>query len=144
MPRPRSLALAAVFALGLGSLGACGDDDDAGTVEGDDTEQAPEDVKVPMAEVLAGLPGLVEHGNEAASLANLADYQGALDEYEELHELWEGIEGTIKDTDRDIYERIETAQGLIKDGAENDNAERVQQGADDQAAAVADFQAANG
>ena len=38
--------------------------------------------------------------------------------------MWEEIEGTIKDTDRDLYERIETAQGLIKDGAENENAER--------------------
>ena len=146
MRRPsvrRALALTAVAAAGLGLLGACGDDDDGGAIESSEDGGAPEDVKAPMSEVLAGLPELKEHGTRAAALGATADYQGALDEYEELHELWEEIEGTIKDTDRDIYERIETAQGLIKDGAENDNAERIQQGADDQAAAVDECAAAN-
>ena len=49
----------------------------------------------------------------------------------------------MKDTDDDTYEAIETAQGLIKDGAENENAERVRQGADDQAEAIDAFIAAN-
>lgn len=96
-----------------------------------------------MSEVLAGLPVMVEHGRSAASAAATGDYTMALSEYDELHEIWEEIEGTIKATDRDIYERIETAQGLIKDGAEHDNAERIQQGADDQATAADEFAAAN-
>ena len=43
-----------------------------------------------------------------------------------------------------LYEEIETAQGLIKDGAESKNAARVKQGADDQVAAVKRFLASNG
>ena len=145
MPRPtlrRLVALTGVVALGLGALGACGDDDDAGSDDGAASSTTGYEL-VPMSEVLAGLPTLVEHGTKAASLGNTGDFTGALAEYEELHELWEEIEGTVKDTDRDLYERFETAQGLIKDGAENDDAERIQQGADDQAAAAAEFSAAN-
>ena len=138
----RATALAAVALLSLGGLAACGDDDDTGSDDAAD-EVTPEDVKVPMSEVLAGLPGIVEHGNAAASAGATGDYTTALAEYEELHEAWEGVEGTIKDTDPDTYERMETAQGLIKDGAENDNAERIQQGADDQSAAAGEFIAAN-
>ncbi len=135
----RSIAAASIGLLALGGLAACGDDDTS-----TDTETtSPEDVKAPMSEVLAGLPVMVDHGAEAASAAASGDYTKALAEYEELHEIWEGIEGTIKDTDLDIYERIETAQGLIKDGAENDNDERIQQGADDQEIAAAEFIAAH-
>lgn len=139
----RTLALIAVVALGATFLGACGDDDDAKTT---DTEQesTPEDVMAPMDEVLAGLPTLKDHAAAAAAAAAAGDYDGALEEYEELHEVWESIEGTIKTTDVEIYERIETAQALIKDGAENDDAERVQLGVDNQAAAVDEFATANG
>lgn len=137
----RALTLVAVAAIGVGSLSACGDDDkDSASTT---TQPSPEEVKAPMADVLAGLPTMVAHGNDAASAGATGDYTTALAEYEELHEIWEGIEGTIKDSDVDIYERIETAQGLIKDGAENDNSERIQQGADDQAAAADEFASAN-
>jgi hypothetical protein len=143
LPLRRLAALTGVAVLGLGALGACGDDDDSGADESAESSTTGYEL-VPMSEVLAGLPTLVEHGNEAASLGATGDYTGALAEYEELHELWEEIEGTVKDTDRDLYERFETAQGLIKDGAENEDAERIQQGADDQAAAADEFTAANG
>jgi hypothetical protein len=137
----RAAGLAAVALLAVTGLAACGDDD-KGSDDASD-EVTPEDVQVPMSEVLAGLPGMVDHGHAAASAGATGDYTKALHEFEELHETWEGIEGTIKETDADVYERIETAQGLIKDGAENENSERIQQGADDQAAAAGEFTAAN-
>jgi hypothetical protein len=145
MHRPsarRALALTAVALLGVGSLAACGDDSGRSDDDASD-EVAPEDVKVSMAEVLAGLPAILEHADAAASAGASGDYTTAEHEYEELHEVWEGIEGTIKDTDLDAYEAIETAQGLIKDGATHDNAERIQQGADDQRAAVEAFTTAH-
>jgi hypothetical protein len=138
----RALALGAVALVGLGALAACGDDDDTRSDDAAD-EMAPEDIKVSMAEVLAGLPEIVEQGDAAAAAAASGDYTSAKQHYEELHEVWEGIEGTIKDTDLEAYEAIETAQGLIKDGATHSNAERVQQGADDQRAAVDAFVAAH-
>lgn len=132
----RALNLVAISAIGVGSLAACGDDDKVASTT---TELAPEDVKVPMADVLAGLPTMVDHGNAAATSGATGGYTAALAEYEELHEIWEDVEGTVKDTDESIYERIETALALIKDGAENDNAERIQRGADAQSDAVDEF-----
>lgn len=136
----RALAMSSIGLLALGGLAACGDDS-----KSDDTSDsiAPEDVKVPMDQVLNGLPEIVQHGNAAAAAANSGDFTTAGTEYDELHEGWEAIEGTIKDTDIDTYEAMETAQGLIKDGADHKNAERVQQGADDQADAAGAFAAAH-
>lgn len=136
----RAVAIASVALLGM--LGAaCGDDADDGAGA---TTLSPEDIKVPLADVVAGLPALESGGADAATAAAAGDFQAAIDAYDALHELWEGIEGTLKDTDPDAYEAIETAQGLMRDGAENENAERVADGAADQAAAIQAFIAANG
>lgn len=135
----RAVAIASVALLGM--LGAaCGDDADDGAGA---TTLSPEDIKVPLADVVAGLPALESGGAAAATAAAAGDFQAAIDAYDALHELWEGIEGTLKDTDPDAYEAIETAQGLMRDGAENENAERVADGAADQAAAIQAFIAAN-
>jgi hypothetical protein len=132
--RPSGLVFAGL--LGLGSLvAACGDD-------GADTTQAtgsPEDVKVPMAEVLAGLPVMLEAAAAADAAAVDGDFDAVLTHVEELHEVWEEVEGTVKATDRDIYEAIETAQSLIKDGGENEDVDRVATGVADQAHAVGSF-----
>lgn len=136
----RAVAIASVALLGM--LGAaCGDDTDDGS--GATTTLSPEDIKVPLADVVAGLPALESGGAAAATAAAAGDFQAAIDAYDALHERWEGIEGTLKDTDPDAYEAIETAQGLMRDGAENENAERVADGAADQAAAIQAFIAAN-
>ena len=87
-----------------------------------------------MSEVLAGLPVMVDHGDgRRPPPPPRATTPRRWPSTRSSTRSGRAIEGTIKDTDPDIYERIETAQGLIKDGAENDNAERIQQGADDQA-----------
>lgn len=139
----RAAAVLAASLLAVAPLAACGGDDD-----GDDAATSstvsPESVRVPMSEVLAGLPKIVQHANAAAAAANTGDYTTALAESDALHVIWLSIEGTIKATDQDTYIRSEDAQGLIKDGAEHDNAERIQQGADDQSEAAAEFLAANG
>jgi hypothetical protein len=139
--RPVTAASIGLLALGiaLGGLAACGDDDTS-----TDTETtAPEDVKAPISEVLAALPVMVEHGAQAASAAATGDYTAALAEHEELRAIWEDIEGTVEDTDPDVHGRIEAAQRLIEDGAENDDDERIQRGADQQEIAAAEFIAAH-
>ena len=144
-PIRRAAGLALAVTLGFGTLAACSDDDDSGS-EGTTTtagEGSPEDHKASMADVLAGLPDIKSAGDAAATAAADGDFDTALSEYDDLHEVWEEVEGTIKDTDRDAYEAIETAQGLIKDGAENENADRVSQGAEDQGAAIDAFVEAN-
>ena len=141
-PTRRRAALGLALALGVGSLAACGDDDDADAATTTEAG-APEDVKASMEEVLAGLPTISAAGTAAAAAADDGDFDAALEAFDGLHEVWEEVEGTIKDTDEDTYEAIETAQGLIKDGAENEDAARVNQGATDQAAAIDAFIAAN-
>lgn len=144
LPR-RTAAFALALTLGAGLLAACGDDDEPTADDGTEQETgSPEDHKAPMEEVVAQLPTMREAGDAAAAAAAEGDFEAALAEYEELHEIWEEVEGTVKDTDLDAYEAIETAQGLIKDGAESEDAERVAQGAADQAEAVEAFLAANG
>ena len=108
-----------------------------------ESSKTPEDIKAPMSEVVAKLPTMVDGGDAAKAAAADGDFDKAAKEFDELHEVWEEVEGTVKSTDPDIYERIETAQGLIKDGAETKKADRVATGAADQAAAVQDFIAAN-
>jgi hypothetical protein len=137
----RALALVALSALGLGVLGACGDDEKG---SGTTTTLSPEDVKAPMSEVLAGLPQMVVLGNKAASEGQVGAFDDADDETGKIEDVWKTIEGTVKDTDIDTYEKIETAQGLIKDGAKAHNAERIQQGAQDQSDAVDAFIAGHG
>jgi hypothetical protein len=131
----RILAAASIGLLAVGGLAACGDDD----ASPDAATTSTEAEKASMSEVLAGLPVMVDHGARAASAAASGDYTKALAEYEELREVWAGIEGTVEDTDPAIHERIETAQGLIEAGAENDDDERIQQGADAQEIAAAEF-----
>ena len=142
-PARRAAGLALTLALGLGTLAACGSDDE--TPAGSDTTESatPEDHKAPMEEVLAGLPKIKAAGDEAAAAAASGDFEAALASYDERHEIWEEVEGTIKDTDTDAYEAIATAQGLIKDGAENEDADRVAQGAEAQGEADDAFVAAN-
>lgn len=139
-PRRRASGLVLAGLLGLGSLlAACGDD---GADTSADTTQgtgSPEDVKVPMAEVLAGLPVMLEAADAADAAAVDGDFDAVLAHFEELHEVWEEVEGTVKATDRDIYEAIETAQSLIKDGGENEDVDRVATGVADQADAVGSF-----
>ena len=137
--RGRRFRFAAVPACLLATVmfvAAC-DDGSSGKEKSEQT--TPEDVKAPMSEVLTKLPTMVTEGNEAKTAAAEADFATATSKYEELHEIWEEVEGTVKAEDADIYERIETAQGLIKDGAENENASRVATGAADQATAVQQF-----
>lgn len=144
-PTRRAATFAVALTLGLGALAACGDDEATSAESTTTTAGAgsPEEHKASMDEVLAGLPRIKEAGAAAAVAAAADDFETILAKYDELHDVWEEVEGTVKDTDRDAYEAIERAQGLIKDGAENDNADRVRQGAEDQATAIDAFIEAN-
>jgi len=136
----RFVAVPACLLAAVSVVAAC---DDGSSTKAKSTQTTPEQVKAPMAEVLTKLPAMVKEGNEAKASAAGADFATAASKFEELHEIWEEVEGTVKAEDADIYERIETAQGLIKDGAENKNASRVATGAADQATAVQQFIDAN-
>ena len=98
----RFVAAVACIIAAAAFVTACGDDSPS-----ESSITRPEDVKAPMPEVLSKLPTMVDLGNEAKAAAASGDFTKAEDEYEELHEIWEAVEGTVKDTDADIYEQIE-------------------------------------
>ena len=99
----------------------------------------PEDVIAPIAEVRLKLPALITLGNQARDHAAAGDWDGAAATFDDLENLWFEVEGAVGDADRDIYERAETAQGLINDGIDAEKPDRVATGATDQAAAVQAF-----
>jgi hypothetical protein len=137
----RRAAVALVAGLGLsGLLAACGDSD--GGSSSATTTTAYE--QVPMAEALTGLSEMLEAATNANAAAAAADFPSVLEHFEHLHGVWEEVEGTVKATDPDLYEAIETAQSLIKDGGENEDATRVATGVLGQAEAVATFIDENG
>ena len=59
--------------------------------------------------------------------------------FESLQSVWFEVEGTVGDKSRSLYERIETAQGLISDGVQVKNVDRVVTGSSNQAAAIQEF-----
>ena len=143
-PSRCTASMVAVAVLALGSLlAACSGDD--GAPSGDvTTTVSPEDVRVPLSEVVAGLPAVAAGGESAAAAAARGDFEAALEAYDEMHRAWAEVEGTLKETDPDAYDAIETAQGLMRDGAENDNADRVAAGAAALSAAIEAFLADHG
>jgi hypothetical protein len=142
MPRPavrRAVAMASLATFGVGLLGACGKDNPSSST----TTLTPEEVTAPMADVLVGLPQMVILGNKAASDGQVGAFDDADAETGKIEDVWKTVEGTVKATDQNTYEKIETAQGLIKDGAQAHNADRIQQGAQQQSDAVDAFIAAH-
>jgi hypothetical protein len=120
-------------------LAACGGSD--GRAEGSPQKPVtrPEDVIAPLAEVLSKLPALVELGNTVKTQAAAGDYGGASGTLESLENLWFEVEGAVGDSDRNAYEAIETAQGLLRDGVQTRKADRVAKGAADQATSIQQF-----
>lgn len=138
-PRRPRLWLALALVLGVAPLlASCGDDDSAAsTTTSTTTESGYEEI--PMADVLVALPAMVAAGEAADEAAAAGRFDEVLAEYDVMHEVWEEVEGTIKATDRDLYEQIETAQSLVTDGGETGNEQRVATGVSDQATAVDTF-----
>lgn len=97
----------AVLALvSIVGLSACGDDDDSATTVGaaSDESLAPEDIKVAPAVVTAGLTKLPATIASAIAAIGTPDADAKADE---VHEEWESFEGTVRDTDQDLYLAIE-------------------------------------
>jgi hypothetical protein len=137
----RAVRSGAVAICAILALGACAGskNGDAGAPGSSASVTRPEDVIAPLTELKIKLPSLVTLGNQAATQASAGDWEAARDSYESLINLWFEVEGAVGDKDRDIYERSETAQGLISDGVDTRKAARVATGAADQAAAITTF-----
>jgi hypothetical protein len=138
--RTRSLSLLIALLALVGLAAACGDDDD-GTVAGDDDTEttAPEDVKAPDAEVATGLGELQDLADEVVAAVQADDTDKATAEYEEAHEVWEGIEGTIKDNDEDAYIAFEDALASLESAAADGDLDKATAAAEDIKTAAAAY-----
>lgn len=93
----RALFLAA---LPLVALSACSDDDKATTTSAASASEDPHDKITADADVAVGLEKMVTEATASG--------------YEEAHETWEGVEGTVKEKEPDIYAQIEEDLTLLK------------------------------
>jgi hypothetical protein len=97
--------VAALALVGIVGLSACGSDDESSSTlaPGEDT-LAPEDIKVDPAVVTAGLTKMPATIASAIAAIGTPDAEAKLDAIEEE---WASFEGTIRDTDQDLYLAIE-------------------------------------
>ena len=110
---PRSHVLAGLALAGLIGLAACGDDaKTAATTTAAGATVAPEDIKVDPAVVRAGLtklPATIASAIAAIGTPNAAAKVGGIEEQ------WATFEGTVRDTDPDIYLAIEDQLDPVQD-----------------------------
>ena len=113
-------------------VSACGDDSgsssSATTAASTDETAAPEDVIAPDAEVTAGLNQAIA---DMHSLADGVASGTATDaQFEEVHEGWEAIEGTIKQNDVDGYLALEDALAAMQTAVTDKDAAAAKTAAD--------------
>jgi hypothetical protein len=116
---------AAVAVMGL----AAGCSDNGGGSSGTPATR-PEDRRVTNAEVTTGLAQLQTQVDQAARSAG-SDAAAAKTQADTAFETWEGIEGTIKNNEQDLYLRFEDALSDVRTGSRDDDAAKAQRGAAD-------------
>ena len=119
-----SQALAGLALVGFVGLASCGDDDKssstAGTAAGGSV--APEDIKVAPAVVTAGLTKMPATIASAIAAIGTPNAEAKVDAIEEE---WATFEGTIRDTDPDIYLAIEDQLDPVQDQIKAGDAEQA-------------------
>ena len=89
---------------------ACSSDSPATTTAASSTEDPHEKISTD-AEVTAGLNKMLE---EAANVPTASDSSAADHAFEETHEIWESIEGTVKQKEPEVYTSIEEDLAALK------------------------------
>jgi hypothetical protein len=118
------LALGLVIGAGCSSSSDSSSDSKASS----STTRAPEDILVSDAKVASGLASLQGLVISASSNAK-TNWNAAKKVAEEAHEQWEKIEGRIKKNDTDAYLQFEDALSDLNVGADDQDAEKVANGA---------------
>ncbi len=97
--------IAVLAVVGSVMLSACGSDDpSSSTLVPGETTLAPEDIKVDASVVTAGLTTMPATLASAIAAIGTPDAEAKLDAIEEE---WASFEGTVRDTDQDLYLAIE-------------------------------------
>jgi hypothetical protein len=121
------VALAA--AVGVGGVACSSDKKD------EKSEAAPEDLRAPASQVAKGL-GDIDALVKQISATVGADAKAAKDQVEGIEKLWEPIEGTIRENDKDAYIRFEDDFAAIKMAVDDADATKTSSTAGDVSEAV--------
>jgi hypothetical protein len=108
------IGIAAFAVAGVVGLSACGSDDDSSATTAAESEGsvAPEDIKVDPAVVTAGLTKMPATIASAIAAIGTPDAEAKVDAIEEE---WATFEGTVRETDPDIYLAIEDQLDPVQD-----------------------------
>src|SRR5687767_4781452 len=95
-----------IVALPFVALTACSDDDDKATTASAVSGSEDPHAKISAdADVAVGLKKMVTEAKESG--------------YDEAHETWEDVEGTVKEKEPDIYAQIEEDLTLLKNSGDD-------------------------
>jgi hypothetical protein len=121
--------VALLLALAVGGV-ACGSDkkDDKATA-------TPEDLRAPAAQVAKGL-GDIDALVKQISATVGADAKAAKEQVEGIEKLWQPIEGTIRENDKDAYIRFEDDFAAIEKSVGDADATKTASTANDVSEAV--------
>ena len=142
----RRLAIVVVALAVIGPLGAaaCSSSkkepvQSTGTsAAGSSDTTSPEEVIVSDAEVTAGIAEIDDQ--IALALTTLpTDQAKAKTVVGQVYDTWYGIEGTIKKNSSDLYLDMEDGLGAVKNGVDQNDAEKAQKGSTDFSAAASKY-----
>ncbi len=122
----RTVAVLLAMAVG-GVAGGGGGEEKAST--------DPHELRASAADVASGLGKLDALVNQIGMAAS-ADAKGAKDRVKEIEELWEPIEGTIRQNDKDAYIRFEDDFAAIEKAIDDGDAAKAQASTADVSEAV--------
>lgn len=120
--------VAVLLAVTMGGV-ACGSDN------GKKAEPDRYELRAPASEVAAGL-GKIEALVNQISAAVGADAKAAKEQVEGIEKLWEPIEGTIRENDKDAYIRFEDDFAAVEKAVEAGDESKTQATVADVSAAV--------
>ena len=121
--------VAVLLAVAVGGV-ACGSDK-----KDDKAASAPEDLRAPAAQVAKGLgdiDALVKQINATVG----ADAKAAKEQVEGIEKLWEPIEGTVRENDKDAYIRFEDDFAAIGKAVDDADTTKTSSTANDVSEAV--------
>ena len=144
----RRLAAAVVVLAVLGPLSvtaACSSDKKAsspqfGTVTtgGSSDTSSPEEIIVSDAEVSAGIAKVDDQIALAITTLPI-DQSNAKVIVDQVYDTWYGIEGTIKQNSKDLYLDMEDGLGAVKNGVDQNDADKAHTGSTDFSAAASKY-----
>ncbi len=112
-------------------VSACGDDSGSSTADSTESSSgtSPEDVIAPDSAVTAGLNQSITDMNALAD--GVANGTATATQFEEVHEGWESIEGTVKKNDAEGYLALEDALASMQKAITDKDAAAAKQAASD-------------